>query len=102
MTEVSGTEVGIVQVIDTATNSSNTTVPVGIFPIGVAVTPDGRKIYVTNGSLGVPANMTVSVIDAATATVTATIPVEGFFNPYAVAITPDGAKVYVTSGDGLS
>ena len=40
-------------------------------PLGVAVSPDGSKVYVANSYLG----NTVSVIDTATNTVTATIPV---------------------------
>jgi len=46
--------------------------------------------YVTNGG-----NNTVSVIDAATNTVTATIPVGN--GPGAVAVTPNGADAYVTN-----
>jgi YVTN family beta-propeller protein len=52
--------------------------------VGVAVTPDGAAVYVTNASSG-----TVSVIGTATNTVTATIGV-GIF-PYDVAVTPDQA-----------
>ena len=37
-----------VSVIDTATNTVVSTIPVGISPGGVAVTPDGSKVYVTN------------------------------------------------------
>jgi YVTN family beta-propeller protein len=38
-----------VSVIDTATNTVvGLPIPVGTNPIGVAVTPDGRKVYVTN------------------------------------------------------
>jgi YVTN family beta-propeller protein len=38
-----------VSVIDTATNTETATIPVGNNPFGVAVTPDGSKVYVTNG-----------------------------------------------------
>ena len=55
-----------VSVIDTATNTVTATVNVGRSPAGVAVTPDGRKVYVANRlDAG-----TVSVIDTATNTVT--------------------------------
>ncbi len=37
-----------VSVIDTATNNVTATVTVGSGPYGVAVTPDGTKVYVAN------------------------------------------------------
>src|SRR5215469_16572993 len=61
-------------------------------PGGVAVTPDGRTVYVTNSDFLVPAG-TVSVIDTATNTVTATIAVGS--GPNGVAVSPDSSKVYV-------
>src|SRR6267143_604410 len=79
-----------VSVIDTASNIVTATVPVGNFPNGVAVTPDGAHLYVAN----VFGN-TVSVIDTATNTVTATVKV-GLI-PWGVAVTPDGAHVYVAN-----
>ena len=82
-----------VSVIDTASNTVTATVPVGTFPNGVAVTPDGAHVYVANVLDG-----TVSVIDTASNTVTATVPV-GLF-PFGVAVTPDGAHVYVANQGG--
>ncbi len=61
-------------VIDTATNTVTATIPVGPEPYGVAVTPDGSKVYVANFS------NSVSVIATATNTVTDTI--------YGVALWP--------------
>ena len=61
---------GIVSVIDATTNMVNATIPVGSFPVGVAVSPDGGKVYVADYSAD-----TVSVIDTATNAVSATIPV---------------------------
>jgi YVTN family beta-propeller protein len=80
---------GTVSVIDTATNTVTATIPVGSAPGGVAVTPDGTKVYVANAF-----SNTVSVIATATNTVTTTIPAE---DPAGVAVTPDGTKVYVTN-----
>ena len=57
-----------VSVIDTATNTVLVTIPVGQFPSGVAVTPDGKRAYVANQNTN-----NVSVIDAATNTVAATV-----------------------------
>jgi YVTN family beta-propeller protein len=65
------------------------TINVGLAPFGVAVTPDGSKVYVTN------LNNTVSVIAAATNAVSATISVGN--GPVGVAFTPDGSKAYVTN-----
>jgi YVTN family beta-propeller protein len=79
-----------VSVIDTATNTVTATIPVGPASIGVAASPDGSTVYVTN--LG---NNSVSVIDTATNTVTATIFVAS--GPVGVAVTPDGSKVYVAN-----
>jgi YVTN family beta-propeller protein len=79
-----------VHVIDTATNTVTDTVPVGSFPKGIAVSPDGKKVYVTNSW-----NDNVSVIDTAINTVTATVPVGRF--PEGIAINPTGTKVYVTN-----
>jgi YVTN family beta-propeller protein len=82
-----------VSVIDTATNSVTTTIPVGDHPYGVAVTPDGSKVYVGNWFPG-----TVSVIETATNKVTATIPVGSI--PWGMAVTLDGSKVYVANSGG--
>jgi YVTN family beta-propeller protein len=57
-------------IIDTATNALTATIPVGQHPCGVAVRPDGRRVYVSNFDDG-----TVSVIDARTNVVVATVAV---------------------------
>ena len=56
--------------IATATNRVTATILAGSEPFGVAVTPDGCKVYVANG-----ASNDVSVIATATNTVTAAITV---------------------------
>lgn len=66
------------------------TVSVGSAPHGIAVTPDGTKVYVANsGSNG------VSIIDTSTDKVVATLNVGVY--PWGVAVTPDGIKVYVAN-----
>jgi YVTN family beta-propeller protein len=79
-----------VSVINTATDSVIATIPVG-GGWGVAVSPDGRKVYVANGEL--------AVIDAATNTVAATLGICGP-NSIGVAVSPDNSKVYVTCTGG--
>jgi YVTN family beta-propeller protein len=86
-----------VSVIDTATNTVIATIPAGGFVLtGVAVTPDGSKVYVANSGGG--NGNTVSVIDTATNMVTTTIPVGS--DPIGVAVTPDGSTVYVANSGG--
>jgi len=79
-----------VSVIDTATNTVIATINVGAAPYGVAVSPDGSKVFVANAH-----SNTVSVIDTGSNTVTGTANVGS--NPAGVAITPDGKKVYVAN-----
>ncbi|MEU2281550.1 IPT/TIG domain-containing protein [Streptomyces sp. NPDC013178] len=75
-------------------SSSDVTIPVGDSPLGVAVAPDGGRAYVANRM-----SNTVSVIDTATDTVTATIATGA--GPSMVAFSPDGTRAYVTlNNDG--
>jgi YVTN family beta-propeller protein len=80
-----------VSVIDSSTNTVLATIPVGLQPAQVEVSPTGQRVYVTNQG-----SDTVSVIDVASLTVIATIPVGD--GPYGVAASPDNQKVYVTHG----
>jgi PQQ-dependent catabolism-associated beta-propeller protein len=60
-------------------------------PVGVVVSPDGASVYVANGH-----GHSITVIDAKTWTVAATVPVGK--RPWGVAVTPDGVKVYTANG----
>lgn len=84
-----------ISVIDTGDNTVVDTVLVGPGPQGVAVTPDGKRVYVANTGSSRP-NNTLSVIDTEDDTVVATIIVG--FAPHGVAVTPDGKRVYVANG----
>ena len=57
-------------------------------PHGVAIAPDGRRIYVTDESLS-----TLDVVDSKTLKVTKRIPLSG--RPNNVDVSRDGAHVYV-------
>lgn len=88
--------VGAIAVFDTATNTEILPrVRVGVGPNGVAVSPDSSRVYVVNQYSG-----TVSVIDAATRTVSATVRVGSM--PLGVAVNPAGTRVYVTNRDSNS
>ena len=80
--------------IDTSTNQVLTQIPVGPFPIRIAMTPDLLKAFVTDAKSG-----TVSVLDTVARTNTATIPVSKV--PGEIAVTPDGGRVFVLHESGL-
>lgn len=86
---------GTLTVVDTATRAVLATVTVGANPSGVAVSPDGNRVYVANSGAG-----TLSVISTATNAVTSTITAGA--NPVGVAASPDGLRVYVANGGSAS
>jgi YVTN family beta-propeller protein len=74
------------------------TIAVGLGPAGVAVSPDGTRAYVANFT-----DHTVSAIDTATNTVTATIPVgTSSLGPVDVAVSPHNTRVYVVGDHTVS
>ncbi len=101
-----------VSVIDTATNTVTKTIsndncgcsfnPTFNYPIGVAVAPDGKRVYVATGyahdnpTLGY-ADYDAAVIDTATDTVSAQIYTSSSGIPLGMAVTPDGSKIYVAN-----
>src|SRR3989442_10814427 len=84
-----------VSVIDTASYKVVATIPVGQYPAGVAITPNGAFAYVANFD-----SNNVSVIDTATNAVVATVPVG--IGPLGVAVAPSGAFAYVTAFDSCA
>jgi serine/threonine-protein kinase len=72
----------------TTTPAVVTTIPAGQDPGLMAISPDRRQIYISNGAPG-----TVTVIDTTRNIVAATIPVGQ--QPWVVAFTPDGRRAYV-------
>lgn len=76
-------------VLDTCDNSVITRIAINN-PSGVAISPDGLKLYVTSSAPNL-----VNVIDVATNTVTNTINVGSGAD--GVAFTPDGSKAYVAN-----
>ena len=79
-------------------NSANTRVAlvgVGVEPNGVAVSPDGTKIYVANTVSGRVTVLTVDRANAAYGSFQTTITVGT--EPYGLALTPSGKKLYVAN-----
>lgn len=78
-----------VTILDALTGAIVASITLAGEPYDVAITPDGRRAYVTQR-----AGNSVTVIDVATDTIVATIPVG--MVPRGVAITPDSTRAYVT------
>lgn len=84
-----------VAIIDTATNTVVKTIlvetnAIGTTLTGVAVTPDGKYVYLSNQG-----SNSVAVVDTASNTVVNTVLVGT--SPSGVAVTPDGKHVYVAN-----
>ena len=82
--------VNVVGVLDTASNAFIATVPVGVRPFALDVTPDGKKVYVPNHDSG-----SITVIDTATNNVINTIKVAP--NPHWVDVSADGKTLYAAN-----
>jgi YVTN family beta-propeller protein len=92
---------GTVSVIETAGNTVIKTIDVGLHPTGLALSPAGDRLYVTNAN-----SDTVSVISTATDTVVKTLHVGGAdrgreallgSSPNAVTVSPNGRTLYVAN-----
>ena len=81
-----------VSIIDTTSNTVSAGPYVGR-PLGLAVHPDGTRLYVASVDTS-----KLAVIDIATNTVTANVDVDPY--AHAVLVHPDGTRVYVTSTTG--
>jgi YVTN family beta-propeller protein len=82
-------------VIDTATYDVVGNISTGdTYPAAIAISPDGTRVYVA-GSLGSVG--AVTVIDAATNQVTATVDLASY--ALDVAVSPDGKHLYVANSD---
>ena len=77
-----------IHIIDPATNKVVGEIKGIEAPHGVAVAPDGSRIYVSE-----EADKTLTVFDGKTLQVTKRIPLSG--NPNLIDITPDGRSIYV-------
>jgi YVTN family beta-propeller protein len=83
-------ETGTVSVVDTVTNRTIATVPVGPNPVNVAVSRDGQRAYVAN----LNANY-VSMIDTTTNANVGSLQVGN--GPWGLAVSPDNSRLYVAN-----
>lgn len=78
-------------------------IPVGLNPANLAITPNGAFAYVVNNNNNsVPGADTVSVINLKTNKVVATISDPSFNEPYTVTINAAGTKAYVTNSNSTT
>lgn len=90
---------GTVSLIDLRSNAVLAEIPVGLHPSGMALSPDGTRLYVANAN-----SDTVTVIDTSSLRVVATwdtkpTPDLPFGSaPNALAVSPDGARLFVANG----
>jgi DNA-binding beta-propeller fold protein YncE len=90
LTDLSNT----VTVVDTATNrvTGGINPPIAASFVGVAVSPDGSKVYLAD------ANHTVHVVTSPSSNPTfETVMLDESLTPVNLAVTPDGASVYVAN-----
>src|SRR5882757_4222488 len=77
-----------VAVIDSSSDQIITKIPVGAWPVRIAMSPDRLKAYVSNRT-----DNTVSVIDTVALTTSTPIPVGA--SPQESAVTPDGLRLFL-------
>jgi DNA-binding beta-propeller fold protein YncE len=80
---------GTVSALATFGADSARAIPVGRQPEGIAVTPDGRELWV-----GSNRDSTVMVVDVARGVATDTL--RGFGMPYRIAVSPDGGTAVIS------
>jgi quinoprotein dehydrogenase-associated probable ABC transporter substrate-binding protein len=90
---VSAEHGGSVAVVDVAKSEVAATIvlPAGSLPMGLALSPDERRLYVANGRA-----RTVSVIDLTASTLLADIHVGA--RPWGIGLTSDGKFLYTANG----
>jgi YVTN family beta-propeller protein len=89
------TSLSLVSVIDTASGKVVAAIPV--FGASEALTPDGKKLYITGGYSGGTGLGVVSVVDTSANCLAGTVTVQPF--PGGVAASPGGRRMYVTHND---
>ena len=99
---VTSERAGTIQVIDTATDRVTRTVRLGNRPRGLAISPDGKRLYVAvswwrDGKRPRTGRETIAVLDASTLATIAQFPAGT--DPECVAVSPDGRRLYLSNED---
>lgn len=84
-----------VSLVDVASGATVATLPTGVGPHEVAVSPDGRTAVVADYGEQTPGS-TLTVLDLAGRRVVRTIPLGDYRRPHGIAFLPDGRRVVAT------
>lgn len=84
--------------VDPAAAEELGTVATGVAPHEVAVSPDGRRAYVTDYGTGPRPGSTITVVDIPTRRVVATLDLAGHTRPHGVEVAADGTIWVTTEG----
>ncbi len=87
---------GGVAIVDTATYQWSSAKISETNPYGIAATPDGSKIYVTESGTNLVSAFDVAALRSATSKVAGTTIVVGVY-PHGIVVAPDGARAYVAN-----
>ena len=83
---------GGVGITSTQTRTVDGFIATGDVPTGLDFSPDGNTAYVTNQY-----SYNVGVIDVASATQIATIPIPNGASPFVVRVSPDGSRLFIST-----
>lgn len=84
-------------------NSVIATLPTGVTPDDIAITPDNKYAYVANNNnYGIAGQDSVSVFNLHTNTLQQVIYDNSFNEPFRLTISPDGTNVYVANSNGTT
>jgi len=89
-------DAGAIAIIDTSTFVWVKALVSETNPYGIAATPDGSTLYVTESGTNLVSSFQVASLVGATATQAGTTIVVGVY-PHGVAVSPDGARAYVAN-----
>ena len=89
-------DAGAIAIIDTSSYAWVKALVSETNPYGIAATPDGSKLYVTESGTNLVSSFEVASLEGATVEQTATTIVVGVY-PHGIAISPDGARAYVAN-----
>ncbi len=84
-------------------NSVVATMPTGVTPDDIAITPDSKYAFVANNNnYGIAGQDSVNVYNLYTNTLEKTIHDASFNQPFRIALSPDGKKAYVANSNGTT